>query len=393
MPLPSARSVFKGPLSGAPPGARSERADILRGMLILLVLFGHALQFISHGGRDTFWEDPLFIGIYMFHMPLFMALAGYFSPRSMAGQDALTPARVLQHGLRLLGPILPWALLAALLKAASKGTWADIPAMTLGGFLNLYWFLWALFMALILVAIGQRLGRGAVLLYALVFAALLSPGAAGIWRVLPLFTFTLPFFLAGRLWRGLELQALARREARVWHRRRKPRSALAPWGPALIALPVALICFLFWDRQTYAYNNGASLLADPARVSLMFLGAASATILAGSLLWRLTRVLTGSHPGQALAGCGRITLQIYLIQDLAFACLRAGLRFIPGAGSEDRAMQILLALLIAGLMATAISVSLRMIPPLSAFPGLFAGATGSGSPKRAGEAAGGPGAL
>ncbi|VDC33914.1 acyltransferase family protein [Pseudogemmobacter humi] len=332
----------------------SETGYMLRGMLILLVLFGHALQFISHGGRDTFWEDPLFRGIYMFHMPLFMALAGYFSP-----PGRIAPNDLLARSARLLWPMLTWAALAALLKAASQDRWPALAGMTLGGFLNLYWFLWALVMALALVALGSRLGRGGALLYGLVFAFLLSPAASGVWLVLPLFAFTLPFFLAGRLWRSLELQAAWRRRQRVWQRRSRQRGVMALWGPALIALPVAGACFLIWDPGTYAYNNRADLLKDPFRVTLMFTGAASATLVAGRLLWRLAQSLTGSKSGQALARCGRISLRIYLAQDLAFACLRAVLPHIPGAGSTDRLTQILVAALITGLLAGAITLFWR----------------------------------
>jgi fucose 4-O-acetylase-like acetyltransferase len=50
--------------------------DILRGWLILLVTYGHTIQAI-YGGRETVFSDPVFQTIYMFHMPLFMAISGF----------------------------------------------------------------------------------------------------------------------------------------------------------------------------------------------------------------------------------------------------------------------------------------------------------------------------
>ena len=87
----------------------------------------------------------------------------------------------------------------------------------------------------------------------------------------------------------------------------------------------------------------------------MFAGAASATLVAGRPLWRLAQSRTENISGQALTGCNRISLQIYLIQDLAFAVLP----HIPCAGSTERLTQLLVAALINGLRAGVIALFWR----------------------------------
>lgn len=64
---------------------RNEYFDIIKGLTIILVLFGHALEassgMISRGSLSFFY-DPIHNFIYSFHMPLFMIVSGYFFYKS-----------------------------------------------------------------------------------------------------------------------------------------------------------------------------------------------------------------------------------------------------------------------------------------------------------------------
>ena len=57
---------------------RSNYIDFNKGMLILLVCIGHAIQCAAYHEID-FFQDPLFKAIYMFHMPLLIEIGGYLS--------------------------------------------------------------------------------------------------------------------------------------------------------------------------------------------------------------------------------------------------------------------------------------------------------------------------
>ncbi len=52
--------------------------DFAKGILIILVIVGHLLQYVIIRA-DEYWYSPYFKSIYMFHMPLFMALSEYLS--------------------------------------------------------------------------------------------------------------------------------------------------------------------------------------------------------------------------------------------------------------------------------------------------------------------------
>ncbi len=53
---------------------RKTWVDSLKGLLMMLVVIGHAIQSVI---RDDCYENHLWNIIYSFHMPAFMALSGY----------------------------------------------------------------------------------------------------------------------------------------------------------------------------------------------------------------------------------------------------------------------------------------------------------------------------
>lgn len=58
---------------------RNEKIDNIKGILIILVVFGHSLELIMGHG----WERELYVVIYSFHMPLFIYTTGYFAKFQM----------------------------------------------------------------------------------------------------------------------------------------------------------------------------------------------------------------------------------------------------------------------------------------------------------------------
>ena len=54
---------------------RDKRIDALRGLLMILVVLGHVIQYVYE--PKDFDNNILFRVIYSFHMPLFMCVSGY----------------------------------------------------------------------------------------------------------------------------------------------------------------------------------------------------------------------------------------------------------------------------------------------------------------------------
>ncbi|MCQ2366328.1 MAG: acyltransferase family protein [Akkermansia sp.] len=72
--------------------------DIVKGLLIFLVLFGHSIQIVhlDFASRECF-SHPLFKAIYIFHMPLFALVSGYFSVGSISRRGARQIFRAATH--------------------------------------------------------------------------------------------------------------------------------------------------------------------------------------------------------------------------------------------------------------------------------------------------------
>lgn len=96
--------------------------DLVKALLILLVIWGHCIQVIqlpAKGGTMPFWDSPFFNGIYLFHMPLFIGISGYFAAASIRrhGKDALR-----RYSIRLLIPNLTFGLLHIVVEWVRLGT-------------------------------------------------------------------------------------------------------------------------------------------------------------------------------------------------------------------------------------------------------------------------------
>lgn len=90
---------------------REKHIDIIKGIAIFLVLWGHCIQSIA--GDEGFFSNWVIRIIYSFHMPLFMVMSGYLFQRT-SQKDFLT---ILKGKLIALGiPFIIWNLLLYLRK-------------------------------------------------------------------------------------------------------------------------------------------------------------------------------------------------------------------------------------------------------------------------------------
>lgn len=126
---------------------RNSYIDFIKGVAILLVLVGHAIQYCygtEYFVQETYFRNPIFKFIYTFHMPLFMAVSGYLLERTLKHR---TEREVMQRRLRQLGiPILSFGALAFAIKCAVHPIY-DIAGCIKELFhtcIGNLWFLWAL---------------------------------------------------------------------------------------------------------------------------------------------------------------------------------------------------------------------------------------------------------
>lgn len=107
-------------------------ADALKGLLIILVVLGHAVQYVV-GEVDC--GNHLFAYIYSFHMPAFFAVSGWF-----AGEASYE--KIVRRIHQLLIPYVLWALLFFLWhnNLTVNTLWLMVIKPD-----SSYWFLWVLF--------------------------------------------------------------------------------------------------------------------------------------------------------------------------------------------------------------------------------------------------------
>lgn len=79
--------------------------DILKAYAIFLVVLGHVIQTFNPEWKT----DNVFLGIYMFHMPLFIAISGYFFIKSA---EKRTMNELLKR--RFVGIMLPSLTMGAI---------------------------------------------------------------------------------------------------------------------------------------------------------------------------------------------------------------------------------------------------------------------------------------
>lgn len=260
--------------------ARDTFWDASRAALMWLVILGHTIQELADG---NFFTHPLFKGIYLFHIPLFFFISGYFAYSSIRKHRWQSISR---SATRLLLPVFSLGTLRVIL-LLSKST------ITPGDFFGCYvclWFLWSLFECQVF---------GCILLH------YKQPVWRFIWILIPLLlniyypssmpyaeymSFTWPFYLLG-MWgksKGFTSQHINTR----WY-----------W-----ALPAAILFYFTYQDTWYIYLSPLSISPESAGIALFRIAAALA---AGSVFLALMHQCPATLH---IAKIGTSTLGIYVIQ-------------------------------------------------------------------------------
>ncbi|MBR3076017.1 MAG: acyltransferase family protein [Bacteroidales bacterium] len=128
--------------------------DVAKGIAVLLVLFGHSIQSGSgacYTQTNAFFDNPFYLFIYSFHMPLFMLISGYLFASSLKKYTFKTI--FAKRSQSLLIPILVFGSVWFLWVCRGKYTllnYLDTLSHTL-------WFLQAVFISSVITALIWRL--------------------------------------------------------------------------------------------------------------------------------------------------------------------------------------------------------------------------------------------
>lgn len=271
---------------------RNIQYDYIKGIAIFLVIYGHTISHIDLG-QTSWWENPIYMFIYMFHMPLFIFVSGYFFNANR------NPKNYVENKIKTL--IIP-AIIATpfifIADCCSKGTF-DIHQ-----FLSLLkgdlWFLKCLFIcsictySVVFICNKQKLTiwGGKILAFIVLFLML---QIIGYYKHGILFNaqHLYLFFILGHFFRN----SCAER----WVLKHKRVSFL--WSVILLG-----VSFHYWDYECYMYNSQPM---DVLRATLRLMAGCAGILLIMSSVYSLKNFYLFGNLGQH-------TLGIYIVQTIMF---------------------------------------------------------------------------
>ncbi len=289
---------------------KSHYINLLRGIAIFLMLWGHCIQVCIPAGTD-FFGDPVFRFIYSFHMPLFMLISGYLFRFSFERRE-LGPL-ILHRCGTLLRTVVVWNVLIYFLTTGLYGLLEGDPSPLLDGrflsSLSGLWFLWSTLSASVVVGFVFKRAKSSRL------QTLLSVVGGAVVLLLPNGVYNLfmyPYFLIGFLFAACK--------------DRLPRAILRL---RYLSLPIFPLLLLFFEKKHYIYTTG---LFGKAYTPLQYLGidlfrfliGLVGSIFAAVVAEWLFHLLNNGHRMrtlyQGLLSLGEKSLQVYVLSTLFISC-------------------------------------------------------------------------
>jgi len=169
--------------------------DVIKGFAILLMLFGHVIQFASGSEYQRsllYYDNVLFKIIYSFHMPLFMVVSGWLFFNTLHKKTVLEI--VTSRFRTLVLPIFSFSFIVWVFRVHPEYTVIEQIRNYLSITRYTLWFLWALFYSSMGVLLGNKLFKDNIFVWVLlIFGSFLTPDK---WFS-ELYKFTFPCFLFG----------------------------------------------------------------------------------------------------------------------------------------------------------------------------------------------------
>lgn len=172
--------------------------DLIKGVAIFLVVFGHSIQYTSGAHflkTDSYYMDFVFKVIYSFHMPLFALVSGFLFNR-YANKRFLDTFYAEFNSLII--PVFFWSLLLTLgLNFFNPSHFITLFFYWHSNIFNYFWFIWGIFYLSIIVAGAHSLFKNEKIKIAfylfLGLIAFVTPDLGNIDK----YKFIYPYFIIG----------------------------------------------------------------------------------------------------------------------------------------------------------------------------------------------------
>ncbi|NDW18333.1 DUF418 domain-containing protein [Dysgonomonas sp. 216] len=280
--------------------------DYIKAVVIILVVLGHSIQCFDYGVTSLLWSDWLFKLIYTFHMPLLLAISGYYSYFSIKKQSLYiyTKKRV-QY---IFVPMVVWCVLYSIIVQVCFAQTFDVISFVKVLAENIqygYWFIWAILFSAIYSAVLHKLRLDNVIGF-LVSSILLMFIDIHNFQF-PIVISFFPFFAIGYLLAKVDINKLISFCKKYF----------------LLFLIASLICYFLWTDKAYVYITPSNF----ENWSTVLFRDITAIVISVSFLiifYYIYRYISRSKVVSFLSEVGKETLPIYLSHHLIVNLFQAG---------------------------------------------------------------------
>lgn len=282
--------------------------DLAKGILIILVVLGHAVQYsygIEYSQSDLYFDNPVFRIIYSFHMPMFMLISGYLFCSSNKKQFRT----VISSKLKAIGiPMISFIILYSFIDYA--GMIRTNPLGIVTSFLDsivrgwIMWFLFSILLNMFVVAVLTRISGNRIYQYLMMFAlfviSLFIPDA----YLLSVHKFMFPFFCLGYAVKDFGIDPYK------WHNKL--------WMMVLLTL-ASILAVIWFDTDTYIYTTGFCITGKYSSQLYIDLKRMVVALIVSITFIRYVHLLSKkvSDSTGILARLGQMSLFIYGVNILA----------------------------------------------------------------------------
>lgn len=265
--------------------------DALKLLAIFLVLWGHAIQYLSSA---NYVENEVYRIIYSFHMPLFMVISGYFSLNSM--KNNVVPF-IQKKSIQLILPCATWSIILLLLGGIQQNI-KCLPQEFIIKYIETFhlnfWFLKSAFLCYIIIYIGNKLIKNEIVFYILSFI---------------LVELTMDFYRMHTMYPSFIVGIILRKYQNIWQ------------GKTQITVGVIIafiLLLIFWDEHLFTstkilFNNRLSDFLFNCIYKLL-IGLAGAL----AIIFTFNNIFNKITNNFILSICkmGQYTLGVYILQTI-----------------------------------------------------------------------------
>lgn len=290
--------------------------DIIKAVSIILVIVGHCIQYgsgIEFLQGQLFFENPIFIFIYSFHMPLFMLISGYLFACSL--ENKRWDEVLLIKFKQLIIPLACWSVFSLCMdvcKVLLGNTSTSITVIwiikkLIYHFVYGPWFLWAIWWCSLVILIVKNLLNDNFLIYiCCCFLTFILPDVLS----LELYKFMWPFFLIAYMFNSYD-----------W--KNKLKTVYQNKIFVIVVSTLFLVLLFFYDYDKYIYTSGYTILGKNAIVQIYndlfrFVIGMVGSITVLLIIYAFVKKLPG-RVAHFFAYIGKNTMGIYIISNYIFA--------------------------------------------------------------------------